>query len=79
MYCEYFQATVPKEKIWFVSACLRAEAHVAFMRAVDGSDKLLEFFVPKGQLDRFLSLMETFKSMGLLYSFEKMPNRIAKI
>jgi hypothetical protein len=76
MYSEYYQAKVLKEKTWFLSASIRNESNVAFARAIKGDTGTFEFFVPKDQEERFLSLMDALKKRGIILSLEKKPNRL---
>ncbi len=61
---------------WFVSGCFRNEDHVAFVRALDKSGEVFEFFVPAAQEPRFLSLIGALAKKGLVGEPEKKENRI---
>jgi hypothetical protein len=76
MFCEYYEALVLKEKTWFLSACFRNEPDIAFARAIKGIPEIFEFFVPKDQEEDFLRLMKELEQMGIIYRFEKKPNRL---
>lgn len=76
MYCEYYQATVLKEKTWFLSATFRNENNLVFARALEGKSSVFEFFVPKDQEPEFLRITELLKSKGIILSLEKKPNRL---
>lgn len=78
-YCEYYQGILRRDKIWFVTGCLRNQDNVAFDRALEKKNNLFEFFVPTGYESDFLALMEFFSRKGYLISLEKKPNRIQEI
>lgn len=80
MYCEYYQAKmINKPMAWFVSGCFRNEDHVAFVRALDKSGEVFEFFVPTAQEPRFLALIAALEKKGLVGLAEKKENRIKQI
>lgn len=75
-YCEYYQAKVIKDKIWFLVGAFRNENHVVFDRALEGHDDVLEYFVTQEYEELFLDIINHFQKCGYVLSFEKMPNRI---
>ena len=80
MYCLYYQAKmINKPMAWFISGCFRNEDHVAFVRALDKSGEVFEFFVPESQEPRFLSLMAALGKKGLVEIPEKKENRLKQI
>lgn len=74
-YCIYYQAHIPRERCWFLTAILRSYEHVAFDRTLDKEHSVFEFFVPEPQEPQFLSLMERFTEEGIVQGLEKLPNR----
>ena len=79
MICQYYQANVLTKKAWFVSGCFRNEDHVAFVRALDGSSDVFEFFVPDDQEERFLVLAHYLQKHGYFLSLEKKENRFKNL
>lgn len=75
--CSYYQASVPKEKHWMLTAWLRSFEHLAFDRTCDTENGVFEFFVPQDLEHYFLQIMEDFKQRGLVYDLKKLPNRLA--
>lgn len=78
MYCQYYQALVNVPKTWFIGGIFRSQDYVAFERTLEGTNDIIEFFVPASQEESFLSLMEYLVKHGYVYKFEKMPNRLAQ-
>ena len=76
MYCEYYQAKVVKDKIWFIAGCLRNEDHLVFERALARHNNVLEYFVTKDREEEFLDYMKHFQKLGYVLALEKMPNRM---
>lgn len=75
LFCQYYQARVRKEMAWFVVGGFRNEGNIAFVRAVDGHNDLLEFFVPDDCVDEFLHVVSYMQEHGYFFTFEQMPNR----
>jgi hypothetical protein len=73
----YYQAKVTPERCWFFAAVLRAQEHMCFDRTLDKNSNVFEFFVPKGQVQEFESLMAYFAREGLVSSLTQLPNRFA--
>lgn len=76
MYCLYFQARVVEKECWFLVALLRSFEHLAFDRTVDRATSTFEFFVPEGNEKPFRELMTYLLSIGVLETFEQLPNRL---
>lgn len=76
MYSDYYQAKAVREKIWLVSGLLKNEGHIGFMRAVEGTRDILEFFVAPDMTEEFFSLMDELKEKGVILSLTKLPNRL---
>lgn len=75
-YCSYYQAHVPRQHCWFLTATLRSYDHVAFDRTLDKGNSIFEFFVPPAMEHIFLDIMERFKAEGVVVNLQKLPNRI---
>lgn len=75
-YCLYYQAHVPREHCWFLTAILRGYEHVAFDRTIDKQNSIFEFFVPEGMEPIFLSIMDRFEKEGVIRDLKKLPNRL---
>ncbi len=71
----YFIAKMPKERIWFVSGCVRNLGHVALERSLDKNEHTFEFFVADNFVVEFVLLMEKLKKRGDLLDFFEAPNR----
>lgn len=76
LFCQYYQARVRKEMAWFVVGGFRNEGNIAFVRAVDGSSDLLEFFVPEDCVDEFLHVVRYMQERGYFLTFEQLDNRL---
>jgi hypothetical protein len=76
MYSSYFQAHVKKSQTYFFVATLRSFEHLCFDRTFDKEQGIFEFFVTPRYEDFFISLMEWYKSKGVIDSFEKQENRL---
>lgn len=76
MYSSYFQAYISVPQTWFFVATFRAHEHLAFDRTLDKTTGLFEFFVPQDQAAFFKELMHEYQSMGLVVSFQELPNRL---
>ncbi|MCF7799469.1 DUF4911 domain-containing protein [Candidatus Babeliales bacterium] len=76
MYCQYYQAHTQRSKTWFVIGCFKAEDNIAFVRTLEKQSSLLEFFVPEGQEQHFLKLMNYLLKNEYLLDYQKMPNRL---
>ena len=74
-YSEYYQAHVPCQYCWLITALLRSCDHVAFDRTCDVEHSIFEFFVPAGQEQEFVCLMKMFARRGEIKDFRKLPNR----
>ena len=79
MYCHYYQAKVLRKKAWFVVGSFRNEENIAFIRALESSQDLFEFFVPDGYKEHFLSFIKYLQEHGYIFEFEEKPNRIKEI
>lgn len=78
MYCEYYHARVNVRKTWFIGGVFRNEDNITFERTLPDTNEVLEFFVPAGQEEEFLFLMEYLKNNNYVYSYEKLQNRFLK-
>lgn len=76
LYCVYYQAYVQSSYCWFLVGVLRSFEHMAFDRTLDKSQSLFEFFVPLGQQEHFLELMQYFIEQGIVTSFQLKTNRL---
>lgn len=76
MYCQYYQALVNVRKTWFIGGVFRNEDYVAFERTLEGTNDIIEFFVPGSQEEEFLFLMNYLIKEGYVYKLDKMPNRL---
>ena len=77
-YCDYFQATIRKDKIWFVVGALKSQENLCFDRALDKEKDLFEFFVPKDTVPEFLKTMQYFKAQGYVSNLEQQGNRVLR-
>lgn len=76
MFCQYYQAVVNVTKTWFIGGFFKSEDYVAFERTIDGTNNVIEFFVPVDQEEFFLELMGYLQRNGYIDTLEKMPNRL---
>lgn len=76
MYCEYYQAHVEAKYTWFIGGVFRNQDYVTFDRTLDGTNDIIEYFVPASQEENFLHLMNYMVRAGYVFKFEKMPNRL---
>jgi hypothetical protein len=76
VYCLYFQALVNVRKTWFIGGVFRNEDYVAFERTLEGTNDIIEFFVPPSQEQMFLYLIECLIKGGYVYELHRMPNRL---
>jgi hypothetical protein len=74
-YCIYYQAHIPREYCWFLTATLRSYEHVAFDRTLDKEHSIFEFFVPEPQEPLFIQIMSRFEKEGVVQDLKKLPNR----
>jgi hypothetical protein len=74
-YCLYYQAKVKREKTWFVVGALRNEDHVAFERAIEKQQNILEFLVPPDQEASFIEFITHLQQRGVVLEYEKQANR----
>ncbi|PKN03514.1 hypothetical protein CVU75_01860 [Candidatus Dependentiae bacterium HGW-Dependentiae-1] len=75
--CEYYQARVQKEDVWFLVAVLRSFEHMAFDRTIDKEQSIFEFFVPPVLEETFLAIMQYFIKHSIVHDLQKLPNRMA--
>jgi len=78
-YCRYYQAYAYKEKIWFIIGHIKSHDNIVFHRTMDGTNDVLEFFVPESFNMLFLSWLETYKKAGLIKTYEEKPNRLSTL
>lgn len=76
-YCLYYQASVNREKTWFVVGALRNEDHLAFERAMENKQDILEFLVPPSQEKSFLEFILQLQERGVVFWCKKQTNRFA--
>ena len=76
LYCQYFQANLLREKIWFVVGALKSQENLCFDRALDKQTNLFEFFVPIKCVPEFLRCMHYFQDLGYLFNLEQKTNRV---
>lgn len=76
MMCDYFQAHIPVDKVWFVTAVIRGYEHVAFDRTIDVHNSIFEFFVPRDMRVLFLDLMQNLQKKELITNLQELPNRL---
>lgn len=76
LYCHYFQATILREKIWFVVGALKSQENLCFDRALDKHTNLFEFFVPQECVSEFLRIMNFFEKQQFVFNLEQKPNRV---
>lgn len=74
-YCTYYQAHVPREHCWFLTATLRSYEHMAFDRTLDKEHSIFEFFVAESQEPLFLTIMTRFEKEGVIENLKRIPNR----
>jgi hypothetical protein len=75
-YCSYYQAHVPREHCWFLTATIRSYEHMAFDRTLDKENSIFEFFVPQDMESLFLQVMARFEKEGIIKDLQKLPNRL---
>lgn len=78
VFCSYFQARIQKEQTWLFVALLRSNEHLSFDRTINVDEGRFEFFVPKDNVERFLTLMHQFETEGLVSELVCLPNRLAQ-
>jgi len=76
MYSQYYQSIVDKNKTWFVIGILKSEDNLAFVRTLDKTIGLVEYFVPLKQEPKFLKIMEYFIQSKYVSNLEKKENRL---
>lgn len=76
MYCYYYQAHVVPKYCWMLTATLRSFENVVFDRTIDVKNSIFEFFVPEGQEEIFLEIMDSFKAQNLIKDLKKLDNRL---
>ncbi|MCL5436771.1 MAG: hypothetical protein M1549_02765 [Candidatus Dependentiae bacterium] len=76
--CSYFQAEVQRDLTWLFVALLRSNEYLCFDRTLDVPRGLFEFFVPTGNVDRFLEVMRGLADRGLVRNVQVLPNRLAE-
>ncbi|MCK4265362.1 hypothetical protein KAW80_03320 [Candidatus Babeliales bacterium] len=76
MYCEYYQAKVVKNKIWFIIGNLKNEGPWCFTRALKEKNDILEFFVAPDYEDDFIRTIDLYKEKGFVLELFKLPNRL---
>jgi len=76
MYSQYYQSIVDKNKTWFVIGYLKSEDNLAFVRTLDKSKGLVEYFVPPEQEPRFLKIMQYLIENQYVSNLEKKENRL---
>ena len=76
MYSFYFQATLLREKIWFVVGALKSQENLCFDRALHKELNIFEFFVPEARLFEFLQCIRWFEQQGYLSNLVQKPNRV---
>ncbi len=74
-YCMYYQAHIPREYCWFLTATLRSYEHVAFDRTLDKERSIFEFFVPEPMEPLFSKGHGRFEKEGVVQDLKKLPNR----
>lgn len=77
-YCSYYQAHVPREHCWLLTAIIRSYEHMAFDRTLNKEESIFEFFVPEGMEPLFLQVMARFEKEGVIQNLQKLPNRFAE-
>lgn len=75
MLSTYYIAEVNVRMTWLIGGIFRNEDNITFERTIDGSNNLLEFFVPEGQVEEFLFLVDYLMKHHLIYSIQEAPNR----
>lgn len=75
-YCSYYQAHVPREHCWFLTATIRSYEHMAFDRTLDKENSIFEFFVPQDMEPLFLQVMARFEKEGIIQNLQNLPNRL---
>jgi len=73
----YYQAFIKKDGCGFLVSVLRSFEHLVFDRTLEKSTNHFEFFVPQGNEETFLALMDFFTSEGIVLKLEKKPNRLS--
>lgn len=75
-FCEYYLVKVDKSRSWMLSAVFKSFEHLSFDRTIDKENALFEFFVPQGNEETFLEVIEYFKNIGLVLECHKEENRL---
>lgn len=75
-YCSYYQAHIPRQYAWILTAVLRSYEHVAFDRTIDVQNSIFEFFVPPGYEQFFCDVMNDLADQGIVVNLQKLPNRM---
>ena len=75
-YCIYYQAHIPREFCWFLTATLRSYEHVAFDRTLNKEKSIFEFFVPESMESLFLQVMARIEKEGVVQDLKRLPNRL---
>jgi len=62
--------------IWLIIAHIKSNDNIVFHRTMDGTKDVLEFFVSPELESRLLEWLDLYESEGLIFSYEKKPNRL---
>jgi hypothetical protein len=76
LYSLYYQAHVPRQYAWLLTAILRSYEHLAFDRTIDVENSIFEFFVAPGYDEVFCGLMNDLAQRGVIVNLVKLPNRM---
>ena len=76
-FSSYYQACIEVKDCWFLVAIMRSFEHLSFDRTVNKETSTFEFFVPEGNEQAFIEIMEYLASQGVVKEYHKMPNRLA--
>ena len=71
----YYQAQIPKQFGWYITAILRSYDNLAFDRTIDVPNNIFEFFVAPDKEEEFLAFMQLMEKKGAALNIQKLPNR----
>ncbi|OGB97571.1 hypothetical protein A3F06_03505 [candidate division TM6 bacterium RIFCSPHIGHO2_12_FULL_36_22] len=75
-YSLYYQAEIPKQFGWYITAILRSHDHLAFDRTIDVQKNIFEFFISPDKEEEFLYFMQLMEQKGAALNVKKLPNRL---
>lgn len=76
MFCQYYQAHVPRLTTNIFASILRSYEHLVFDRTIDKLQGTFEFFVSADLEPVFIEFMHEMMKRGLVSNLQKLSNRL---